>query len=222
LEKERAVTVLKILERVLVLPQWNKPNPDPFETLVRTIISQNTTDQNAFRAFENLSKHFEITPEALAKAKLAQLEESIRVAGLHKNKASAILQISRRVNKTRCGNLAWILSKPFGAAREALLQFPGVGPKTADVVLLFAAKQPTIPVDTHVDRVAKRLGFALARGNYESVRESLQSLFNPSDYLKVHLLLIAHGRKYCKSRRPLCNECPINMHCPSKGSQDRC
>jgi len=222
LRKEIAATVLQILERALVLPQWDKPNPDPFETLVRTIISQNTTDQKTFRAFENLSKHFEINPEALAKAELSQLEESIRAAGLHKHKASAIMQTSRIVKEEYCGDLASIFSKPFEAARETLLQFPGVGPKTADVILLFAAKHPTIPVDTHVNRVAKRLGFAHPKGNYESVRESLQSLFKPSDYLKVHLLLIAHGRKYCKSRRPLCNECPVSMHCPSKESLDKC
>jgi endonuclease III len=102
-------------------------------------------------------------------------------------------------------------------ARNALIQFPGVGPKTADVVLLFSANQPTIPVDTHVDRVAKRLGFVPSNSGYEAVRQNLQSLFEPRDYLMVHLLLIAHGRKYCRARHPLCDECPISAYCPSKG-----
>jgi len=218
LRKKRAAAVLRILESTLVLPQLGTSNPDPFETFVRTIISQNTTEENTVRAFENLSKHFEIAPEALTKAKLSQLEELIRVAGLHKRKARAIIQVSNKVKEEYSGDLASLLSKPFEDARKALLQFPGVGPKTADIVLLFAANQPTFPVDTHVDRVAKRLGWGHAQGNYESVRESLQSLFNPPDYLKGHLLLASHGRRYCKSRRPLCNECPSSIHCPSKGS----
>jgi endonuclease-3 len=101
------------------------------------------------------------------------------------------------------------------------MQFPGVGPKTADVVLLFSAQQPTIPVDTHVNRVAKRLDFAPEKGGYEAVRGSLQALFDPADYLAVHLLLISHGRKTCKAQHPLCKECPVNAYCPSNGKWDK-
>lgn len=105
---------------------------------------------------------------------------------------------------------------PLEEARKALMELPGVGPKTADVVLLFSANQPTIPVDTHVNRVSKRLGLAPAKGSYEEVRLSLQSLFEPKDYLAVHLLLIAHGRTYCKAIKPRCANCPVNAYCPSK------
>ncbi|MCK4475058.1 endonuclease III, partial [Candidatus Bathyarchaeota archaeon] len=97
-----------------------------------------------------------------------------------------------------------------------LLQLPGVGPKTADVVLLFCADKPTIPVDTHVNRVSKRLGLAPNDREYETVRKSLQSLYNPKDYLTIHVVLILLGRKYCKAGKPLCRECPVNMLCPSK------
>ncbi len=89
--------------------------------------------------------------------------------------------------------------------------------KTADVVLLFSANQPTVPVDTHVNRVSKRLGLAPANGGYEEVRLSLQRQFEPKDYLAVHLLLIALGRKYCKARQPFCPQCPVNAYCPSSG-----
>ncbi len=119
------------------------------------------------------------------------------------------------------GSLQQILSLPLEEARKALMQFPGVGPKTADVVLLFSAKQQTIPVDTHVNRVAKRLGFAPEKGNYESVRCSLQSLFDPTEYLNVHLLFIEHGRKTCKSLLPQCKECSVNEYCPSNGLWDK-
>ena len=199
------------------MPAWSKSKNDPFETLIVTIISQNTADRNTARAFERLSKRFEITPEALAKAETSQIEESIHAAGLYKSKAKAIKCVSKAIVEDFHGTLASILSLPLEEARKTLTQFHGIGPKTADVVLLFSAKQPTIPVDTHVNRVSKRLGFAPANGNYETVRKNLQLLYKPSDYLAVHVLFIAHGRKYCKARRPLCAQCPVNMHCPSKG-----
>lgn len=202
------------------MPAWSKSKDDPFKTLIVTIISQNTADRNTARAFENLSKRFEITPEALANAETSQIEACLRTAGLYKNKAKTIKHVSKAIIENLHGTLTPILALPLEEARKALMQFPGIGPKTADVVLLFSAKQPTIPVDTHVNRVSKRLGFAPATGDYETVRENLQLLYKPGDYLAVHVLLIAHGRKYCKAKRPLCAQCPVNMHCPSKGQWD--
>ena len=90
---------------------------------------------------------------------------------------------------------------------------PGIGPKTADVLLLFRAKKPTIPIDTHIKRVSKRLGFASQNADYEEIRESLQALYDPKDYFEVHILFIMLGRKYCKARNPKCIECPVNKFC---------
>jgi endonuclease-3 len=194
-----------------------KSRRDPFETLITAILSQNTTDRNTARAFEALSKRFEISPEVLAKADLSKTEQAIRVAGLCKSKAKAIKQAATIILEKYAGTLQPVLSLPLEEARTALLQFSGVGPKTADVVLLFSANQPTIPVDTHVNRVAKRFGFVPPKADYEAVRQGLQSLYKPREYLMVHLLLIAHGRRYCKARHPLCDECPVNVCCPSKG-----
>jgi endonuclease-3 len=203
------------------MPKWTEAKRNPFETLIVTVISQNTADRNTARAFERLSKRFEIKPEALAKAENSQIEETLRVAGLYKNKAKTIKTVSTIIFEQFHGSVQPILSLPLEEARKTLMTLPGIGPKTADVVLLFSAKQPTIPVDTHVNRVAKRLGFAPANGDYDAVRTSLQSLYNPRDYLAVHVLLIAHGRRYCKARRPLCEQCPVNMHCPSRGLWDK-
>jgi endonuclease-3 len=215
--EQRATIVLQILRQEFTLPKWVKQQRDPFETLVTTVLSQNTADSNTARAFEALSKRFEITPEALAKADLGEIEDAIKVSGLYKSKAKTIKQAAITILENYHGTLNPLLSLPLEEARKTLTQFPGVGPKTADVVLLFSASQPTIPVDTHVNRVAKRLEFAPAKGDYEAVRNSLQALYTPSQYLAVHLLLIAHGRRYCKARKPLCNECPVNACCPSKG-----
>jgi endonuclease-3 len=186
-----------------------------------TIISQNTADINTARAFERLSNRFEIKPEVLAKTETNQIEEALKTAGLYRNKAKTISTVSRIILEKFHGSLQQILSRPLEEARKILIQMPGIGPKTADVVLLFSAKQSTIPVDTHVDRVSKRLGFAPSDGDYDDVRLSLQSLYDPRDYLAVHVLLIAHGRIYCKARHPLCEQCPVNSYCPSKGLWDK-
>jgi endonuclease-3 len=215
--EQRATIVLRILRQEFTLPKWVKQQRDPFETMVTTVLSQNTADKNTARAFEALSKRFEITPEALAKADLGEIEDAIKVSGLYKSKAKTIRKAAITVLEKCHGTLNPILSLPLEEARKTLIQFPGVGPKTADVILLFSASQPTIPIDTHVNRLAKRLEFAPAKGDYEAVRKSLQALYTPSQYLAVHLLLIAHGRRYCKARKPLCNVCPVNACCPSKG-----
>ncbi len=221
LAENQARKILQILRKTFTMPKWITSNRDTFETLIVTVISQNTASRNTAKAFENLSKQFKITPEVLANAKTSQIEGCLKVAGLYRNKAKTINQLSKIILKRFRSSLEPILSLPFEDARRTLLQLPGVGPKTADVVLLFCAEKPTIPVDTHVDRVAKRLGLAPANGNYEIVRESLQSLYDSKDYLSVHVLLILLGRKYCKARVPLCKQCPVNTLCPSKQLWDK-
>jgi len=214
--ENRAEKILRILRKTYVMPEWATSSKNAFETLIATIISQNTASRNTAKAFENLSKRFEITPEVLANAETSQIEECLKVAGLYRSKAKAIKQTSKIILEKFHGNLKPILSLPFEEARKTLLQFPGVGPKTADVVLLFCSEKPTIPVDTHVNRVAKRLGLTPAKGNYETIRKRLQSLYNPKNYLAVHVLLILLGRNYCRARNPLCKQCPVNTLCPSK------
>jgi len=216
----KASEILHILQQTIAMSNSAKSAYTAFETLIATIISQNTNDTNTEKAFNYLSKQFEIKPEVLAKAETSQLEDCLRVGGLYKNKAKTIKQVSRIVVEKFHGSLDCVLSLPFEKSRNELIGLPGIGPKTADVVLLFAAGQPTIPVDTHVNRVAKRLGFAPETGDYEAVRMSLQSLYEQSEYSDVHIVLIAHGRKHCKARRPLCELCPVEMHCPSRGLCD--
>ena len=216
MNKNPAEKILRILRERFYLPKWTKSNRDPFETLIITIISQNTTSKNTAKAFENLSKHFKIFPEVLANAKISEIEECLKVAGLYRNKARVIKQVSKIIHEKFGGCLESIMSLPFEEARKTLMGLPGVGPKTADVVLLFACGKATIPVDTHVNRVAKRLGLASKTGDYETVRTSLQLLYHSKDYSAVHLLFIALGKRYCRARNPLCRECPLNVVCPSK------
>jgi endonuclease III len=214
--RNRVKKIFEALRDTYSNPEWTASTIDPFKTLIMTIISQNTNDRSTARAFENLSNKFRITPESLAEADVKEIEESLRTAGLYRGKSRVIKQVSEIIYKSHAGNLTHILSLPLEQARRELLQLPGVGPKTADVVLLFAADKATLPVDTHVSRVSKRLGLSPRNGGYEDIRKALQTLFDPKDYLAVHVLLIRHGRKYCRARKPLCNDCPLSGLCPSR------
>lgn len=216
----RATEILRILKKDFALPAWTRRPREPFHTLIRTVLSQATTSTNASRAFENLSGRFPISPDALAEAEENEIEQAIRVAGLYRNKSKVIKALSCAVLEKHKGSLDFIRSLPLEEVRRTLMSLPGVGPKTADVVLLFSARRPTIPVDTHVRRVSKRLGLAPADADYENVRKALQSAYPPTDYLSVHLLLIALGRKYCKARRRVCGPCPVNTLCSSSAIGD--
>lgn len=138
---------------------------------------------------------------------------------MQKNNARTI-KVSTIILNTYRGDLRKLLSLPLEKARNNLMHMLDIGSKTADVVLLFSAARSTIPVDTRGDCVAKRLSFVPSAGSYEVIRQSLQSLYNSKDFLTVHVALISHGREYCKARKPLCPQCPVNTLCPSKKLRD--
>lgn len=218
--KARARNVLQVLQVNFPLLSWTDLIRDPFQTLIRTVLSQATADRNSDRAFENLSREFLITPEILARANVKDIEKAIKVAGLYRNKSKAIKKISQIILEQFDGSLDFIYTLSLEEARKKLTAMPGVGPKTADVTLLFSAKKPTIPIDTHVNRVSKRLGIVPANASYEIIRRILQSLYASGDYLMVHLLFISLGRKYCRARRPRCRPCILKKLCPSRRMGD--
>jgi endonuclease-3 len=214
--KNRPKKMLRILRNNFSLPSRPRTSRNLFQTLIKTVLSQATADKNTHRAFRNLSTRFPITPKALAKADIREIEKAIMVAGLYKNKSKVIRNLSRIILEDFDGSMDFIYSMSFEEARKILLHLPGVGPKTADVILLFCTDKPTIPIDTHVNRVSKRLGLVPPNASYETTRQTLQSLYTPIDYLPVHLSLISFGRKYCRARKPLCKPCPLNELCPIK------
>jgi endonuclease-3 len=126
-----------------------------------------------------------------------------------------IKELSRVIVEKLGGNLEGLLAGDVEEVREKLLTLPGIGPKTADILLLFHLNKPVIPVDTHVMRVSKRLGLAPKKGGYEQVRAALEDLYDEGDYMDVHHLLIKLGRTHCKARNPLCKPCPVKELCPS-------
>ncbi|MBS7625034.1 endonuclease III [Candidatus Bathyarchaeota archaeon] len=216
---QRARKILEVLRGVFSVPDISDISGEPFKVLVRTIISQSTSEVNTRRAFENLLAKMPVTPQSLSEADVKCIEEALRVAGLHKNKSVTLKEVSRIVVEKFGGSLDFIYSLPLNEARERLMSLPGVGPKTADIVLLFCAKKSVLPVDTHVSRVSKRLGLVPKEENrYESIRARIEKLYSPKDYFDVHMLFIALGRKFCKSIKPRCHQCVINYLCPSYGS----
>lgn len=185
---------------------------NPFETLVATILTQNTSEKNAFRAYYNLKRHHtKLDPRTISRAKVEKLSKLISAGGLGNVKAKRIVNAAKYILEKYHGNL-WNILRLGVKARSELMKIPGVGPKTADILLLMVAEKPTIPVDTHVMRVTYRLGL-VNRKDYETIRKVLMDNINPKYYLKAHLLLILLGRRFCLARNPKCFTCPVNVFC---------
>jgi endonuclease-3 len=219
-EKKRASKILKILQSSLSIRLSdfasilvNEESHDPFRVLVVTILSQSCTDIGAIKAYRALEKRIGITPRSLAQAEVKKIRNSIRVAGLHRQKSKALRELARFVMQDYSGDISQILQKPAEDARVELQILPRVGPKTADVLLSVWGKA-TISVDTHVERVSKRLGFTPLKAKYAKIRSDLMQLFDVENYGKIPLLFMAHGRRSCKARLPLCRSCPIESLCP--------
>ena len=187
---------------------------DPVRNLVLTILSQNTTDANRDRAYDRLAKRFPTLP-ALAAARPPDLEEAIRVGGLAKAKSKAILGALARIREERGDySLDFLRGMPLPEARKYLISFPGVGVKTANILLLFSFGMPAFPVDTHVLRVTKRLGLVPGTSTLAKAALSLEPHVETGDHGPLHLNLIRLGREVCRPRNPLCAECPLLPVCP--------
>lgn len=173
---------------------------NPFETLIATILSAQCTDR---RVNQVTAKLFVQYPDAFAMAKLSpeELEPLIRECGLYHNKAKNIAAVCRALAEHYGGEVP--------NTREELMKLPGVGQKTAGVVLMAAFGDPQIPVDTHVFRVSRRIGLADA-GTPEKVELQLRALLPKEIWTFGHHLLIWHGRRCCAARSPACERCPLN------------
>jgi len=209
----------KILRRFPV--RYRTGSATAFETLIWTILSQNTSDVNSKRAMERLESRFDITPEVLSQTPTDELIECIRSAGLYRVKAPRIKQVSSIILDQYGGDLSSVLKRGPTEARQIMTELPGVGYKTADIVLAFVARHPTIPVDTHVTRVSKRLGIVRKNAHYEEIRLALERLVPPNRRVRMHLSLIRFGREICKAPRPLCPRCLVNRTCPSSTTRVR-
>ncbi len=190
---------------------------EPLDGLILTVLSQNTNDRNRDRAFECLKKA-RPTWEAVARTDAPAIAELIRVAGLGETKSARILTILETIHGD-FGAYSLVAMKKWDAARarEYLLALPGVGPKTAACVLIFDLELPAFPVDTHIARISRRLGWVEPKATPEKIQEFLESLVPPERCRGAHVNLIEFGRQICRARGALCASCPLGTTCPSCG-----
>ena len=215
----RIDAILRRLADEAPLPPW-RTTGDPVAELVLTLLSQNTSDTNSGRAYQRLVARYP-TWDAVVAAPTPELEETIRVGGLAKTKAPRVQALLREVKERARAwpgerwDLPGLESMPLEDAKAWLTALPGVGPKTAACVLLFALGRPALPVDTHVHRVSGRLGLIGPKVGAAEAHTVLEALVPPKRYYAFHMALIRHGRRVCKAQRPLCGECVLADRCPS-------
>jgi endonuclease-3 len=208
----RARTVHRRLLKLYGPAVWRHPLP-PLDEVVSTILSQNTNDLNRDRAFAALRSRFP-TWEAVRDAPRRSVVAAIRVGGLAEQKAPRIQNFLRAVSAEHGRlDLDFLRQWPASQVHEWLRGFPGVGPKTAAIVMLFSLDQPAFPVDTHIHRVAGRLGLRPPKASAERTHAILAGLFRPDQYRDAHLNLIRLGREICQARRPACERCPLTDLC---------
>jgi endonuclease-3 len=209
---------------------WQKTygGREAFECLVRTILSQNTSDKASQPAHDALLERYGSNADladALSGADQAELAETIRPAGLYNQKSETLVRLADRVWEDYGGAEGFdefVREGDPDAVREALLDMKGVGPKTADCVLLFAGgRDGVFPVDTHVHRIARRIGLAPAEADHERVREHLETAVPGEKCGFGHTAMIQFGREYCKARKPACLDdpeaCPMADICDQVG-----
>ena len=188
---------------------------DPLEELILTILSQNTSDTNRDRAYDAMRARYP-TWEALARARPRDLVRAIRVGGLANTKAPRILAVLREIREREGGfDLSWMESATDREVEDYLISLPGVGPKTVACVLAFSLDRPALPVDTHVHRVASRLGLLPRGASAAAAHRLLRDVVPARLRVPFHVGLIRHGRTICKAGRPRCERCPIQDICPT-------
>jgi len=194
-----------------------RPSGDAMAELVLTLLSQHTSDHNSGRAFHRLIERFPAWDAVIA-APTAEVEEAIRPGGLAPTKAPRLQELLAAVRAhAPAYDLAFLGRMPLGEAKAWLRALPGVGPKTAACVLLFALGRPALPVDTHVERVARRLGLVPPATTAARAHELLEAQLRPQQVYAFHVDLIQHGRRTCYARAPACARCPLLARCPRVG-----
>ncbi|GAC1613542.1 MAG: endonuclease III [Candidatus Dormibacteraceae bacterium] len=194
-------------------PAPPRPARDPLSELVVTILSQNTSDLNTQRAETSLRSAFPRWEDVLA-APVEVIEAAIRVGGLSNLKApriqSVLAEVKRREGSLTLSRLAAL---PLPEVLGYLESIPGIGPKTAACVALFALGKPAFPVDTHVHRVAGRLGLIKPTDDAAAAHRRLAEAVPPGRRYAFHVHLIELGRAICQARRPQCEACPLTREC---------
>lgn len=210
--------ICKALESVYGRPECTGSS-EPLDELVRTILSQNTTDLGSGEAFRRLKERFPGW-EDVRNAESADLEDSISVGGLARTKAACIKALIGELYKAHNEvSLSFMSNMTDGEAFDYLMKFRGVGPKTAACVLMFALCRPVFPVDTHVHRIAKRLGLVEQSADAEKAQGLLGRIVPEDCVYSLHVNLVKHGKRVCRAGNPKCGLCVLVRECPSADSE---
>ncbi len=214
LEKQaKAAQIYQQLVAFFGEPIWH-PCPDVVDELIGTILSANTNDINSGRAFAQLKARFGEDWDVVRLAPLEAIKEAIRPAGMQQQKASHLVATLEKLKRDQGGyTLAHLADLPVDVALAYLTTLPGVGHKTASIVLLFCFNQGAFPVDTHIQRISQRVGISSRRAAPEKIKGIWESLLPPATFYPLHINLIQHGRTICDARLPKCEICPLQTLC---------
>lgn len=203
----------KLLARVYGDKRWRR-HAEPIDELVATVLSQHTNDANRDKAFRQLKRRFPNWEQVLS-APVRSIAAAIKPAGLSNQKAPRIKAMLQKIAEANGGKLSldFLGDMPVSEAMGWLKKLPGVGPKTAACVLLFSFGKPVFPVDTHIYRISKRLGWLDEKVSEAKANELLDKVVPNEIKYRLHLNMIAHGRNICKPQNPRCGECPIKHLC---------
>ena len=197
-------------------PFPEEPRLDPIHELTFTILSQHTSDINSERAFRSLMQRFG-SLDAVADAEIADIEDAISVGGLARIKAPRIKEVlSRIVELNGSLDLSFLREMPLPDAKAWLRQLPGIGPKSAGIILSFSLGMPAMAIDTHIYRVSQRLAFIGPTVTADKAHDLLEEAVEPEQVYPFHQAFINHGRQVCRAQRPRCEECVVGHGCPSR------
>jgi endonuclease-3 len=215
--RRRTWRVLTLLRAAYGDIQWRRWGSG-VAVLVETVLSQNTSAANSIAGYRHLRRRFR-TWNQVANAPCEEVERCIRISGLSNIKAPRIQAILRAIKRDRGRiDLQFLAERTPSDALDYLMRFDGVGPKTANCVLLFAFGMPLFPVDTHIHRIAQRLRLIPPRTSAEQAHGVLTPLIAEADRYAMHVLLITHGRRTCRAISPHCQSCCLKRLCPSAGT----
>ena len=211
--EDRAQRVYDLLLAEYGEADW-RPRRSGFEQLIQTILSANTSDRNSGRAFETLRRRFNDDWDAVRTAPLAQIKEAIRVAGMYNQKAPHIVETLEMFHREEgVYSLDHVRGMEPRAAQTYLQSFPGVGHKTASIVLLFSYGMAAFPVDTHIQRQSQRIGISGPRASAQKIKDLWEEAVPPETFFTLHVNLIRHGRDVCRARVPRCGQCVLRNEC---------
>ncbi|MCJ7508822.1 MAG: endonuclease III [candidate division Zixibacteria bacterium] len=218
--KERVKKIDKFLEKEYGKKVW-KSDGDPLSVLISTILSQNTSDTNSQKSYASLRKVFGSWSN-VTKAPVSRIAKAIQSGGLSNVKAGRIKAVLNQIHSERYSlSLSFLKEWKNEKIESYLKRFKGVGDKTIACVLLFSLGKPSMPVDTHIFRVSRRLNLIPRDSNFKTAHRVLNKITPPQKIYQFHINLITHGRRVCKAQNPGCELCILYSICRSRDKKPK-